>query len=110
MFGAVTVPIDVETIDPSLPAKIMGANRLAPGSWRDIPGGMVVFQAAFLNTTAGEPSLYRFILQFGARQAASVVGTWLFSKLYGAAAAIQIGGRAIPLTHHDIISTLRVVA
>jgi hypothetical protein len=108
MFGAVTVPLDVETIDPTLVAKLMNSWDLAPGVRRQIPGGTVVFQAAFLNTTAGEPSLYRFILQFGARQAAGVVGTWLYSQLYGAAAAIQIAGRAIPVTHHDIIATLRL--
>ena len=108
MFGAVTVPVDLETIDPALPAKLMNSWALSPGASRQIPGGLMVFQAAFLNTTAGEPSLYRFIIQFGARQGAGVVGTWLYSQLYGAAAAIQIAGRAIPLTHHDIVAVLKL--
>jgi hypothetical protein len=109
MIGSVTVAVDVETIDANVPAKLMNSRQLVPGLSRNIPGGMVVFQAAFLNTVAGEPSLFRFILQFGARQSAGVMGTWLFSQLYGTAAAIQIAGRAIPIAHHSIVSCLKAV-
>jgi hypothetical protein len=107
MIGSVTIPVDVETIDATLPAKLMNSWHLAPGISRGIPGGLIMFQAAFLNTIVGEPSLYRFIFQFGARQGAGVVGTWLFSQLYGSAAAIQIGGRAVPISHHAIVSSLK---
>ena len=107
MINAVTVAVDVETIDANVPAKLMNSQHLVPGLKRTIPGGMVVFQAAFLNTVIGEPSLFRFIVQFGARQSAGVIGTWLFSQLYGHAAAIQIAGRTVPIAHHSIISSLK---
>ena len=109
MIGAVTVAVDVETLDANVPAKLMNSQHLVPGLARNIPGGMIVFQAAFLNTVAGEPSLFRFIFQFGASQSAGVMGTWLFSQLYGTAAAIQIGGRTVPITHHSIVSCLKTV-
>ena len=107
MIRAVTVAVDVETLDANVPAKLMNSQHLVPGLSRVIPGGMVVFQAAFLNTTIGEPSLFRFIVQFGARQSAGVIGTWLFSQLYGTAAAIQIAGRTVPIAHHPIVSCLQ---
>ncbi|HSL72717.1 MAG TPA: hypothetical protein VK864_20870, partial [Longimicrobiales bacterium] len=56
-----TVTLDLQTIDAALPYKLMGVSQLVPGTARRIPGGMIVFQAAFLNTTPGEASMYRFV-------------------------------------------------
>jgi hypothetical protein len=105
MIRAVTV-----TLDPSLPAKLMQGAPLLPGSTRVVPGGVMIFQAALLNREIGEPSVYRFIVQFGARQAIAAVGNWLFGQLYRTAAALQIAGRPVPIGHHDILAALERAA
>ena len=109
MINAVTITLDLETLDPELPARLMLMQPLTPGSGRTVPGGVMVFQAACLISEAGEPSVYRFILQFGARQAVAAVGNWLFAQLYGTAAALRINGIPVPVGHHNIIAALRRV-
>jgi hypothetical protein len=109
MINAVTVTMDLQTLDPELPGRLMLMQPLTPGSARTVPGGVMVFQAACLNSEAGEPSLYRFVIQFGAAQAVAAVGNWLFSQLHGTAAALQIGGFPVPIGHHSIIAALRRV-
>ena len=56
MINAVTVTMDLQTLDPELPGKLMLMQPLTPGSARTVPGGVMVFQAACLNSEAGEPS------------------------------------------------------
>jgi hypothetical protein len=106
MIHALTVTMDLQTIDPNVPGKLLGV-PLTPGATRGVPGGVIVFQAAFLTSVVGEPSMYRFILQAGARQALSALGNWLFSQLRGTAAALQIGGRIVPIDHHQILTALQ---
>jgi len=107
---AVTVALDIQTIDATLPARLMGRPYLTPGVTRTIPGGVIVFQAAALSDAPGEPSLFRFIAQFGARQGAELVGTWLFTQLRGAAAALSLAGHPVPIDHHAIIAGLKQIA
>ena len=109
MINAVTVTMDLQTLDPELPGRLMLLQPLTPGSARTVPGGVMVFQAACLNSEAGEPSLYRFVIQFGAAQAVAAVGNWLFKELHGTAAALRIGGLPVPIGHHSIIAALRRV-
>lgn len=110
MIYAVTVSVDIQTLDPTLPARLLGTRVFQPGATRRIPGGVLVFQSAYLNAEAGEASLYRFAVQFGSLQAAAMVGNWLFSQLYGKAAALQLAGHLIPIDHHSIIRGLQEVA
>jgi hypothetical protein len=106
MINAVTVTVDLQTLDPELASRLM-MQPLTPGTSRTVPGGVMVFQAACLNSEVGEPSVYRFVIQFGARQAIAAVGNWLFSQLYGTAAALQIGGLPVPIGHRNILAALR---
>jgi hypothetical protein len=110
LIYAVTVAVDIQTIDAGLPGRLMGGNRMIPGAARTIPGGMIVFQSAALSDTPGEPSLFRFVAQFGARQGAELLGTWLFTQLRGAAAALSLAGHPVPIEHHAIIAGLKQIA
>lgn len=110
MIYAVTVAVDIQTLDAELPARIMSRAQITPGDWRKIPGGMIVFQSAALSSMPGEPSLYRFVAQFGGRQGASLVGTWLFRQLRDAPAALSLAGHPVPIDHHTIIAGLKQVA
>ena len=107
---AVTIPLDLQTIDCDLAAKLMAGAPLIPGAARNIPGGVMVFQTALLNQIPGEASLFRFSLQFGARNGAAKVGNWLFAQLFNSAAALVICGRPISIEHGQIISALKQVA
>ncbi|MEX2283202.1 MAG: hypothetical protein WEE89_12030 [Gemmatimonadota bacterium] len=106
MNHALTITLDLQTLNPLLPLKLLNFQPLVPGAATEIPGGVMVFQAAFLNSTAGEPSMYRFILQSGAQQAVAAVGNWLYSQLHGTAAALQISGQPVPINHHNILAAL----
>jgi hypothetical protein len=110
MIYAVTVAVDIQTLDPTLPARMIGRPVYALGATRQIPGGILAFQGALLNEMPGEPSLYRFNLQFGSLHDAGTVGNWLFAQLRGRAAALSLAGNPIPIDHHTIIHTLRQVA
>jgi hypothetical protein len=110
MIYAVTVTVDVQTLDPVLPAKLMGRPIFTMGTTRRIPGGMLAFQAAYVNDVPGEPSLYRFVLQFGSLHDAAAAGNWLFAQLHSNPAALSLAGNPIPIDHHTIIRTLQQVA
>lgn len=88
----------------------MGRPDCTPGITRAIPGGVLVFQSAMLNMQPGEPSLFRYTLQFGAPRDAAVTGNWLFNQLRGSGAALHIAGHLIPLDHRTIINSLKQVA
>ena len=110
MIYAVTVTVDVQTLDPTLAAKMMGRPVYEVGTARPIPGGVLVFQSAFLNSQPGEASVYRFILQFGSLHSAAAAGNWLFAQLHRTAAALSIAGTMIPIDHGTILRSLRQVA
>ena len=110
MIYAVTVTLDVQTIDPMVPARLIGKPVYQVGSSRRIPGGVLVFQSAMVNDVPGEASMYRFSLQFGSLHGAAAVGNWLFAQLHESAAALSLAGHAIPVDHGTIIRTLQQVS
>lgn len=110
LIYAVTVSLDLQTLDAGVPVRLMAPAPLEPGAQKAVPGGVIVFQSAVLNTIPGEPCLYRFVLQFGAQRAAGTVGNWLFSKLRQEPASISLAGNPLPLDHHAIIAGLKQVA
>jgi hypothetical protein len=110
MIYAVTVPVDLQTLDELVPLRLMNARMLEPGMSRKIPGGLIVFQSAAISNSPGEPSLFRFVVQFGALRNAAVVGNWLFSQLKDAPVALSLAGHPIALDHHTIIAGLKQVA
>ena len=110
MIYAATVALDIQTLDEGVPCRLIGQAQLMPGANRRIPGGIIVFQSAVLSGIPGEPSLYRFVLQFGAQRGAGTVGNWLFSKLRNEPVSIALAGHTLPLDHHALIAGLKQVA
>jgi hypothetical protein len=110
LIYAVTVPFDLQTLDAGVPERLMKPAQLRSGAQLAIPGGVIVYQSAALSMIPGEPSLYRFVIQFGAQHAAGTVGNWLFSRLRQEPASISLAGRPVPLDHHSIIASLKQVA
>jgi hypothetical protein len=107
---AVTVNVDLQTLDPTLAERLIGRPNAEPGVTRRIPGGVMVFESALISNQPGEPSLLRFVVQFGALRDAALVGNWLFNELRGSAAALSVAGHLIPLDHHTIIASFQQVA
>jgi hypothetical protein len=107
---AVTVTVDLQTLDPSLPARLVGRPNPQPGATRRIPGGIMVLQSALISSEPGQTSVYRFVIQFGAPRDAALIGNWLFNELRDSAAALSIAGHLIPLDHHTIVKSLQQVA
>ena len=110
MIYAVTLSMDIQSLDGTLAARLMGQPTVTPGMTRRIPGGALSFNSAVLNTEPGQPSLFRFSLQFGSVHATAAVGNWLFAQLRDAAAALSLAGHPIPIDHTTIIRSLRQVA
>ena len=110
MIYAVTVSLDLQTLDPTVPVRLVGRPDAEPGATRRVPGGVIVFQSAVISQQPGEFSLYRFVFQFGAPRDAAVIGNWLFSQLRDTGAALSLAGHLIPLDHHTIIASLKQVA
>ena len=109
MIYAVTLSRDIQSLDGTLAARLMGQPTVTPGMTRRIPGALS-FNSAVLNTEPGQPSLFRFSLQFGSVHATAAVGNWLFAQLRDAAAALSLAGHPIPIDHATIIRSLRQVA
>ena len=107
MIRAVTMDVDIQSLDASLPGRLMGRPHLVPGTTRRIPGGVIAFNSAWLNSEPGQPSVFRFSVQFGSPRAAAAVGNWLFAQLHDSAAALAIAGRAVPIDHGTILRTVR---
>lgn len=110
MIYAVTVNLDIQTLDSELADRLMARPGCGPGATLAVPGGILVFQSALISSQPGEPSVFRFVLQFGALRDAAVVGNWLFNQLRGCGAALLIAGHLIPIDHRTIISSLKQVA
>lgn len=97
--------IVVETLDPTLPRRIMMAQDLPEGRVRRIPGGgILVYEGA--DATEGRATRHRFRVVAGSRNAAAVTANSLWSALHGEGARLEIEGVEIPLENHRILEAL----
>jgi hypothetical protein len=88
--GRRVVRIEVETVDPQLPLRVMGTRTLTRGLRRRIHDvGAVVYQGP---TREG---CYAFLVQFGSDNAAAVVANTLWNELRTAAGVFVEGARIV---------------
>jgi len=100
------VRIEVETLDPALPRKLVQAQELAVGRFRRIPGaGILVYDG--VDAEEGRPSRHAFLAQFGSGNASAVLANHLWSDLHGEGATLRIEGRAVEIDNHEIHEALR---
>jgi hypothetical protein len=100
------VRLELETLDPSLPLRLMARPELHAGQVRRIPGaGIMVYDGATAET--GEPSRHTFLLQYASENGAAVLANQLWSALNGEAAALRIDGEPVEVDNHDLNETLR---
>ena len=100
------VHLVIETLDPTLPRRLMGTAQLAPGRVRHVPGGGILVYDG-VSGAEGEPSRHAFLLQYGSENAAAVVANHLWSDLHGEGATLRIEGEKVELENHAIHLPLR---
>jgi hypothetical protein len=88
--------IEIETLDPSLPGRIMGIAPLKAGVVKRVPGaGAIVFDGE--EAGEGEPGRFRFRVQFGSANSGAVnMGNRL-----------RVDGRPVKIESHALIEALR---
>ena len=84
--------VEVETLDPELPLRVMAANTLVPGQRRRIQDTGVVVYAGQLRPPSREtPGRYAFLVEFGTANGAAVLANTLWTHLRGAAQVLVDG-------------------
>ena len=103
---ATVVRIEVETLDPTVPLKLMAATELFEGRVRRIPGGGILVYDG-VDAPPGKPARHGFLLQYGSTNAAAVVANHLWSDLHGEGAILRIEGERVALENHAINERLK---
>jgi hypothetical protein len=99
--AAGVVHLEVETLDPTLPRRLMLASTLVVGRVRQIPGGGVIVYEG-VSGEEGRPSRHAFLVQFGSANAAAVVANHLWSELHGQGATLRVNGVRIATESHEL--------
>jgi hypothetical protein len=105
---ALVVLVELETLDPTLALRLMGATALFEGRVRRIPGaGIMVYDG--LSAAEGEPTRHAFLLQYGSENAAGVLANHLWSELHGEGATLYIEGVRVELDNHAMSERLKAL-
>ncbi len=98
--------IVLETLDPSLPRRLMGHAQLRRGLVRRVKGaGILAYDGVEAEEDA--PSRHHLLAQFGSPNAAAVMANHLWSALHDEAATLYVDGRRVALLAHDLGEALR---
>jgi hypothetical protein len=97
------VRLQIETLDPELPLRLMATSTLVPGLRRRIRnGGVFVYEGTTRRATPERPGVYDFVAQFGSHNAAAQLANWLWNELHGAGALLLIDGVEVPMENAAI--------
>jgi hypothetical protein len=105
---AAVVRLEVETLDPTLPLRVMAAPDLFEGRARRIPGGGILVYDG-VTAPPGKPSRHAFLVQYGSTNAAAVLANRLWSELHGQGAAVYIEGVRVDIDNHEITERLKAL-
>ena len=104
--GSTVAEVVIETLDPTLPRRLMTSTELRQGQVRRLKGaGILVYDG--VEAAEGAPSRHRFLVQYGSPNAAAVLANHLWSQLHDEGATVYIHGRAVPILAHDLGEALR---
>ena len=105
---APVVRIELETLDPTLPLRLMAATELFEGRVRRIAGGGVLVYDG-MEAPEGRATKHSFLLQYGSENAAAVLANHVWSELHGEGATLRIEGVRVPLDNHEINERLKAL-
>lgn len=104
--GAPATRIVIETLDPSVPRRLMAMDQLPEGVVRRVAGGGLILYEG-MEAPEGGPSRYRFLVQCGPGAAGNVVlANRLWSVLRDEDVVLRVSGRRIPVRTVEIIDAL----
>jgi hypothetical protein len=97
--------LELTSVDPMVPLKVMSTRTLVPGLQRRIHnGGVIMYERSRADNGAG--TTYELVAQFGSENAAAILANTLWSDLHGMGATLAIEGTEVPLNHSAIKEAL----
>lgn len=100
------VEMELETLDPTVPLRLMHRRELRPGHVRRVSGaGILVYDG--VAAEPGLPSRHRFLLQYGSDNAAAVMANHLWSDLHEEGVTLRMSGKRVAITNHELAEALR---
>jgi hypothetical protein len=97
------VRLQVESLDPELPMRMMATSTLVPGLRRRIRnGGALVYQGTTRRATVDRPGVYDFVVQFASANAAGHFANWLWNELHGEGALLLVDGVEVAMENAAI--------
>jgi hypothetical protein len=105
---AVVARLELETLDPTLPQRVMAARDLFEGRVRRIAGGGILVYDG-MSAPEGEPTRHAFLLQYGSTNAAAVLANHLWSELHGQGASLFLEGVFVEIDSHQMTERLKAL-
>ena len=101
------VRLEIETVDPTLPRRLMNSLTLMIGRVRRVTGaGVIVYDG--VTAEEGKPSRHSLLVQFGSENAAAVMANHIWSELHGARVLLRVNGRPVELDSHELSEAFKV--
>lgn len=105
--SAPAVRLELETLDPLLPRKLMRLEELREGQVRRIRGGGIIVYDG-LDAPEGGPSRHRFLIQFGSGNEAAVLANHIWTALHDAGSPkVLVEGQPVEIQNHALAEALR---
>lgn len=105
--GRGVVHLRLETVDPTVPLRMMATRTLVPGQRRWIKeGGVLVYERMLREPVRGKAGAYNFVAQFGSENAAGLMANTLWNDLHGLGARLLVEGEEVALTNSAIKDAL----
>jgi hypothetical protein len=105
--GRGVVRLRLETVDPTVPLRLMATRTLVPGQRRWIKeAGVFVYERMVRAPLAGKDGAYDFVAQFGSENAAGLMANTLWNDLHGLGARLLVEGHEVGLTNASIKDAL----
>lgn len=101
--GGGVVHLRLETVDPSVPLRMMATRTLVPGQRRWIKeGGVLVYERMLREPVRGKAGAYNFVAQFGSENAAGLMANTLWNDLHGLGVRLLVEGQEVRMTNASI--------
>jgi hypothetical protein len=100
------IEIEIETLDPTAPLRLMHRRELKTGQVRRVPGGGIIVYEG-VEGGPGAPSRHRFLVQYGSENGAAVLANHMWSDLHQEGVTLRVRGRRTAITNHDLAEALR---
>jgi len=105
--GRGVVHLRLETVDPSVPMRLMATRTLVPGQRRWMKeAGVIVYERMVRAPAVGKAGAYEFVAQFGSENAAGLMANTLWNDLHGHGVQLLVEGEPVALTNSAIKDAL----